>query len=142
MAKNCGDKSKKLDGLLTATEETRKATAWLLRHIVAYHIGINPAEKLRDSTQKVVDVLRHQDPVSAKWVVWIDSLGLTTTVTRIASGGDNLVKAAAGRRRGRPTNDLRRHCRRLANQYTGSRSIPADHACGCATGFDPDRGKA
>ncbi|MEW2911516.1 hypothetical protein [Leisingera sp. JC11] len=95
MAKDRGYKSKKLDGLFAAMEATRKETAKLIKSIEAYHVSIKPAEKFRDNSQKAVDALRHKDPVWAKWVIWVGSLGLSTTVTSIASGGENLVKAAS-----------------------------------------------
>ncbi|MBY6138090.1 hypothetical protein KUV26_01440 [Leisingera daeponensis] len=95
MAKDRGYKSKKLDGLFTAMEAARKETARLIKSIEAYHVSIKPAEKFRDNSQKAVDALRHKDPVWAKWVIWVGSLGLGTTVTSIASGGENLVKAAS-----------------------------------------------
>ncbi|NSY38119.1 hypothetical protein [Leisingera sp. ANG59] len=95
MAKDRGHKSKKLDGLFAAMEATRKETAKLIKSIEAYHVSIKPAEKFRDNSQKAVDALRYKDPVWAKWVIWVGSLGLSTTVTSIASGGENLVKAAS-----------------------------------------------
>lgn len=95
MAKDRGYKSKKLDGLLAAMEDTRKATAKLIKDIEVFHVGIKPAENFLDSTQKAVDALRHKDPVWAKYAIWIGSLGLTTAVTSIASSGENLVKAAS-----------------------------------------------
>ncbi|MBY6065394.1 hypothetical protein KUW17_01480 [Leisingera aquaemixtae] len=95
MAKDRGYKSKKLDGLYAAMEEARKATAKLIKDIEAYHVSIKPAEKFLDSTEKAVDALRHKDPVWAKWLIWVGSLGVGTTVASIASGGENLAKAAS-----------------------------------------------
>ena len=95
MAKDRGYKSKKLEGLFAAMEAARKETAKLIKSIEAYHVSIKPAEKFRDDAQKAVDALRHKDPVWTKWAIWIGSLGLSTAVTSIASGGENLVKAAS-----------------------------------------------
>ncbi|MEM1429751.1 MAG: hypothetical protein AAGG09_09860 [Pseudomonadota bacterium] len=94
MVKDRKYKSKKIDGLFASMEEMRKATAKLIKDIEAYHVMLKPAEKFRDDTQKAVDALRHKDPTWAKWAIWIGSLGLSTGVSTIASGGDNLVKAA------------------------------------------------
>ncbi|MEM6934535.1 MAG: hypothetical protein AAF526_13270, partial [Pseudomonadota bacterium] len=100
MAKDRKYKSKKIDDLFDSMEKTRKATAKLIKDIEAYHVMLKPAEKFQDDTQKAVDALRHKDPTWAKWVIWIGSLGLTTGVATIASGGQNLVTAAAAVEKG------------------------------------------
>lgn len=94
MAKDRNYKSKKIDGLFGAMEQLRKTTAKLIKDIEAYHVMLKPAEKFRDDTDKAVAALRHKDPTWAKWAIWIGSLGLSTSVSSIASGGENLVKAA------------------------------------------------
>ena len=96
MVKDRKYKSKKIDGLFDSMEATRKATAKLIRDIEAYDVMMRPAEKFRDDAQKAVDALRHKDPTWAKWAIWVGSLGLSGAVTTIASGGENLVKAAEG----------------------------------------------
>ncbi|MEX0286451.1 MAG: hypothetical protein AB3N23_17735 [Paracoccaceae bacterium] len=100
MVKDRKYKSKKIDGLFESMEDMRKSTAKLIKDIEAYHVMLKPAEKFRDDTDKAVAALRHKDPVWAKWVIWIGSLGLSTGVSTIASGGDNLVKAAEGVEKG------------------------------------------
>ncbi|MEM6741633.1 MAG: hypothetical protein AAF646_16105 [Pseudomonadota bacterium] len=94
MVKDRKYKSKKIDGLFASVEQARKATDKLIKDIEAYHVMLKPAEKFRDDTQKAVDALRHKDPTWAKWAIWIGSLGLASSVTTIASGGENLLKAA------------------------------------------------
>ncbi|MEM9250191.1 MAG: hypothetical protein AAGB05_16040 [Pseudomonadota bacterium] len=94
MVKDRKYKSKKIDGLFASVEETRKATAKLIKDIEAYHVMLKPAEKFLDDTQRAVDALRNKDPKWAKWVIWVGSLGLASGVSTIASGGENLVKAA------------------------------------------------
>ena len=94
MAKDRNYKSKKIDGLFGAMEQLRKTTAKLIKDLEAYHVMLKPAEKFRDDTDKAVAALRHKDPTWAKWAIWIGSLGLSTSVSSIASGGENLVKAA------------------------------------------------
>lgn len=94
MVKDRKYKSKKIEGLFDSMEQVRKATAKLIKDIEAYNVMLKPAEKFRDDSQKAVDALRHKDPTWAKWAIWIGSLGLSTGVMTIASGGDNLVKAA------------------------------------------------
>ncbi|MGF1445000.1 MAG: hypothetical protein ACFBRM_02235 [Pikeienuella sp.] len=100
MAKDRKYKSKKIDNLFNAMEAARKSTAGLIKDIEAYHVMLKPAEKFRDATQNAVDALRDKDPVWAKWVIWIGSLGISTGVSAIASGGENLVDAAAAIERG------------------------------------------
>ncbi|MCH2165302.1 MAG: hypothetical protein MK098_11705 [Marinovum sp.] len=93
-------KSAKIDGLFAAMEKTRKATDQLIKDLEAYDAKLKPAEKFRDDSQKAVDALRHKDPVWAKWAIWIGSLGLASSVSSIAQGGQNLVSAADGIRKG------------------------------------------
>lgn len=93
-------KSKKISGLFDSMESARKATAKLIKDIEAYHVMLKPAEKFRDDTQKAVAALRHKDPTWTKWAIWIGSLGLSAGVSTIASGGENLVKAAEGVQKG------------------------------------------
>lgn len=94
MVKNRKYKSKKIDGLFASMEKTRKATAQLIKDIEVFDAKLKPAEKFRDNTMKAVAALRHKDPTWIKWAIWIGSLGLSTGVTSIASGGQNLVQAA------------------------------------------------
>ncbi|MEM7059643.1 MAG: hypothetical protein AAF557_18820 [Pseudomonadota bacterium] len=100
MVKDRKYKSKKIDGLFESMETARKSTAKLIKDIEAYHVMLKPAEKFRDDTDKAVAALRHKDPTWAKWAIWIGSLGLSSGVTTIASGGENLLKAAEGIQKG------------------------------------------
>ena len=95
MVKNRKYKSKKIDGLFAAMEKCRKATAELVKQIEAWDVMLKPAENFRDRTEKAVAALRHKDPTWAKWAIWIASLGMSTGVSTIAAGGQNLVNAAA-----------------------------------------------
>lgn len=96
MAKDRKYKSKNIDGLFKSIETARKATAQLIKDLEGYDKKLKPAEEFLVKSQKSVDALRSKDPVWAKWVIWIGSLGLSGAVTTIASGGENLVKAAEG----------------------------------------------
>lgn len=98
--KNRNYKSKKLTGMFDSMETCRKSSAKLIQDIEVWHHTLKPAEKFRDDCDKAVAALRHKDPTWAKWAIWIASLGLSTGVSTIASGGDNLVKAADGLQKG------------------------------------------
>ncbi|WP_420005301.1 hypothetical protein [Arenibacterium sp. LLYu02] len=95
MAKDRNYKSKKLDGLFAAMETARKACDKLIKDIEAYHVSIKPAEEFEESAIKSLKALKAKDPVWAKWIIWIASLGVSTAVTNIANGGENLLKAAS-----------------------------------------------
>lgn len=82
IAKDRNYKSKKLDGLFDSMEKCRKASAKLIKDLEAWHIMLKPAEDFRDGCKKAIEALRHKDPVWAKWIIWIGSLGLTTGVLR------------------------------------------------------------
>lgn len=88
--------SRRLPGLQKSMTDCSQATAKLIKDLEAWHVMLKPAEEFRDHCDKALAALRHKDPVWAKWVIWIGSLGLSTGVTTIASGGENLLKAADG----------------------------------------------
>lgn len=92
--------SKSKTKLNAELDKCEKSTAAMIKDLEAWHVQLKGPEKFLERNKKALKALDSKDPTFAKWIIWGVSLGLTTTVTSIATSGENLFSAAEGIKKG------------------------------------------